>query len=66
MTAREYLQTIMPSKAMVDSFLDKTIHEDPVRNHHGATHISELGWLRKSARLFNGVDGSRTFNTYGG
>ncbi len=64
MTTREYIKSILPSKMRADLFLDKAIYEDPIRNNYGARYSSKLGWLRKSAHLFNGIGGSRTFNTY--
>jgi hypothetical protein len=66
MDVLEYLTTILPTREMVDNFIDAGVYDDPERNNYGVTYCSELGWVRKNAARCDGINGCRTSLSYTG
>ena len=64
MTPEHYLQTVMPTRAEVDVFVERVEGTGKLSRNGGFNYDPELGWIQTPAVRADGVDGSKTFLSY--
>ena len=64
MNTRAYLQSIMPSRDIVDAFANRPGRLKEVRYKPGLTFDPVLGWVLHNSVRQDGIDNSKTFYHY--
>ena len=64
MNTRAYLQSIMPSRDIVDAFVNRPDRSKEVRYKPGLTFDPVLGWVLRNSVRQDGIDNSKTFYHY--